>query len=219
MRRKKTETDEPLKDEKQPTEGEKIEIKIDSSESGDEQPADDKTESEKDTSAQEDTTLPKSETKAEEPPESESERYMRLAAEFDNYKKRTAREFGDMIKSSNFRLLKAMIDILDNFERALDGDTESIDLKAYRQGVELIYNQFTDLLKRENVTTIEALGQSFNPNFHEAMLQQQSDEYDEGMVCGELQKGYKIGDKVLRHARVIVSSGAKKTDDEKTTPE
>lgn len=151
----------------------------------------------------------------EEPVETESERYLRLAADFDNYKKRTSREFGEVIKMANVRLLKELIEIKDNFERALDGQTAGGDIEAYRKGVELIYNQLAGLLEKERVSPIKAVGKPFDPNRHEAMMQQESDEYDEGIVCGELQKGYRLDDRVLRYARVIVSNGKKKTQEEK----
>lgn len=145
--------------------------------------------------------------------EAESDRFLRLAAEFDNYKKRTAREFEDIIKRANVRLLRELVDIVDNFERAMSSETEDHSHKAYRQGVELIYNQLSGLLTKEGVTPIEAVGKPFDPHYHEAVMQTPSDEYDEGMVAQEIQKGYRIGDKVLRHSRVIVSSGSPKGDD------
>lgn len=148
----------------------------------------------------------KEEDKEEEEKEDESERYLRLAAEFDNYRKRTAREFGELITMANSRLLKELIEIKDNFERALEGEVRG-DLEAYRKGVELIYNQLTELLQKENVEPIEAVGKPFDPNYHEAIMQQESDKYDEGIVAGEMQKGYRLGDRVLRHTRVIVSTG------------
>jgi molecular chaperone GrpE len=144
--------------------------------------------------------------KEEDKEEEESDRYLRLAAEFDNYRKRTAREFGELITMANSRLLKELIEIKDNFERALEGEVQG-DLEAYRKGVELIYNQLTELLQKENVEPIEAVGKPFDPNYHEAIMQQESDEYDEGIVAGEMQKGYRLGDRVLRHTRVIVSAG------------
>ncbi|MCK5126488.1 MAG: nucleotide exchange factor GrpE [candidate division Zixibacteria bacterium] len=150
----------------------------------------------------------------EEPRESESERYMRLAAEFDNYKKRTAREFGDIIKRANFRLLQSLVEIADNFERAIESKEDGNNIEGYKKGVELIYSQLAELLKKENISSIEAVGKAFDPNLHEAMMQQESDEYDEGIVIMDVQKGYQLDDKVLRHARVIVSSGKKKSEDE-----
>ncbi len=146
--------------------------------------------------------------------EVESERFLRLAAEFDNYKKRTAREFDDIIKRANVRLLRELVDIVDNFERAMSAESEDHSHKAYRQGVELIYNQLSALLTKEGVTPIDAVGKPFNPHYHEAVMQTASDEYDEGTVTQEIQKGYRIGDKVLRHSRVIVSSGSSKSDNE-----
>lgn len=147
--------------------------------------------------------------------EIESERFLRLAAEFDNYKKRTAREFEDIIKRANVRLLRELVDIVDNFERALSVEAEDQTHQAYRQGVELIYNQLSGLLSKEGVTPIEAVGQPFDPHYHEAVMQTESDEYDEGIVAQEIQKGYRIGDKVLRHSRVIVSCGRSKSEAEK----
>jgi molecular chaperone GrpE len=143
--------------------------------------------------------------------EDESDRYLRLAAEFDNYKKRTAREFGQIIRTANLRLLREVVDIVDNFERALKDDAGNNE--GYRKGVELIYNQLFNLLKKENVKPIESVGKPFDPNHHEAMMQAQSDEYDEGVVCQEIQKGYIIDDVVLRHARVVVSNGKTKKDE------
>jgi len=142
----------------------------------------------------------------------ESDRFLRLAAEFDNYKKRTAREFEDIIKRANVRLLRELVDIVDNFERAMSADAEDHSHKAYRQGVELIYNQLSALLTKEGITPIDAVGKPFDPHYHEAVMQSASDEYDEGTVMQEIQKGYCIGDKVLRHSRVIVSSGGPKGD-------
>jgi len=153
------------------------------------------------------------EEETEERPESESERYIRLAAEFDNYKKRTAREFADVIRRANTRLLRDLVEIVDNFERALEQPISENNGEAYRQGVELIYNQLSELLRKEQVQPIEAVGKPFDPNYHEAMMQAESDEYDEGIVCQEVQKGYKIDDKVLRHARVVVSKGRPETND------
>jgi molecular chaperone GrpE len=153
------------------------------------------------------------------PPESESERYIRLAAEFDNYKKRTAREFGDLIKTANARLLRSLIEIADNFERAIVKNNLNDNIEAYQQGIELIYNQIIELLSKENVKPIDAIGKVFDPNLHEAMMQQESDEYDDGVVMQEIQKGYQIAEKVLRHAGVIVSSGSKAKNDKEENSE
>lgn len=160
-----------------------------------------------------DETAPPTEEESES--EAESERFLRLAAEFDNYKKRTSREFGEVIRTANVRLLRELVEIIDNFERAMSHNGADNDGDAYRKGVELIYNQLSDLLQKENVTAIESVGQPFDPVYHDAMMQVESDEYDEGIVCQEIQKGYRIDDRVLRHARVVVSRGSSKNEEKK----
>lgn len=146
--------------------------------------------------------------------ESELDRFLRLAAEFDNYKKRTAREFGEIVKTANGRLLKSLVEILDSFERALQDAAGQGSVDAYRQGVELIHSQLLELLSKERVTPIKTVGEPFDPAYHEAMMKQNSDEYAEGLVSMELQKGYMVDGRVLRHARVAVSSGPQKTENE-----
>lgn len=164
-----------------------------------------------DEEADEDAAVDTDRAEAKEEPaeevQEESERFLRLAAEFDNYKKRTAREFGDIIRRANERILRELVDILDSFERALAVESDDHNSTAYRQGVELIYNQLTGLLSKEGVTSIDSVGTPFDPIYHEAVMQVESDEYGEGIVAQEVQKGYKINDKVLRHARVVVSKG------------
>ena len=108
---------------------------------------------------------------------------------------------------------------MDNFERALSTEVSDDNGEAYHKGVELIYNQLSDLLKKENVSCIPAVGEVFNPSYHEAMMQAASEEYDEGIVCQEIQKGYRIEDRVLRHARVVVSSGTPKSDESSANTE
>lgn len=153
------------------------------------------------------------ETETEAPPESTPEeqiaelndRYLRLAAEFDNYKKRTAREWSDRVKSANSDLLYDLLDIIDNFERALA--IEHPD-SAYAKGVKLIFQQLQSLLERQGVSAVPALGEPFDPELHDALIHMDSDEYDEGIVCQEIRRGYKLHDRVLRHAQVAVSKGA-----------
>lgn len=148
-----------------------------------------------------------------EPRESEHERFLRLAADFDNYKKRVAREYEEMVRTANVRLLRSMLDVFDNFDRALAGGASEGSPDAYRKGMELIHSQFNDLLSREGVTAIESLGKPFDPNLHEAVMQMVSNQYDEGIICQEIQKGYLIDNRVVRHARVVVSSGPVKKED------
>jgi len=134
-----------------------------------------------------------------------NDRYLRLAAEFDNYKKRTAREWIDRVKGANAELLYELLDITDNFERALA--VEHPD-SAYAQGVKLIFQQLQSLLERNGVERIPAIGKPFDPAEHDALLHMHSDEYDEGVVCQEIRPGYRLHERILRHAQVAVSKGA-----------
>ena len=134
-----------------------------------------------------------------------NDRHLRLAAEFDNYKKRTAREWVDRVKSANSELLYELLDTTDNFERALA--VEHPD-SAYAEGVKLIFQQLQSLLQKHGVSAIPALGEAFDPDLHDALLHMDSDEYEEGIVCQEIRRGYKLHDRVLRHAQVAVSKGA-----------
>lgn len=137
---------------------------------------------------------------------------LRALADLDNYRKAMIRRFQDVTEMANDRLLRELLDVTDNFERALahtdsEASSNEEDLAAFRDGTELIYNQMMAFLSRYRVTPIEPVGHPFDPKFHEAMMQVASDEYDEGTVANEISKGYLIGDRVLRHARVAVSSG------------
>ncbi len=133
-------------------------------------------------------------------------------ADLDNYRKRMARQFDEVIRNANEKLMGDFLDVLDNFERALQhsadgGEGEDNNAGAFRKGTELIYNQMNDLLGKYNVRPIDALGKPFDPNHHEAMMQVESEEYDEGVVALEIGKGYMMGDRVLRFAKVGVSTG------------
>ncbi len=138
------------------------------------------------------------------------DRLLRTAAEFDNYKKRTSRLTDDMIKSANDRLLAELLEIADNFERALKHAESDADPNALKKGMDLIYGQLQAILTRNGVTPIDALGQKFDPAYHDAMMQVESDKYGEGIVALEMTKGYRRGDQIIRHSKVGVSSGAAK---------
>ncbi len=135
------------------------------------------------------------------------DRYLRLAAEFDNFKKRTARQYQDIVKSSNEALLTQMFEVIDNFERALAAADTSSDFESLKSGTKLIYQNMMDILKKQGVEPIESVGKEFDPNLHEAMMQVESDEHPEGVVVQEMNRGYKLNDRVLRFARVVVSKG------------
>ena len=132
------------------------------------------------------------------------DRLLRLAAEFDNYKKRTIREFENIIKNANQNLILDLINILNNFSRALKSSQNNQDLPGFKSGVELIYNQMKNLLNKEGLEEISAKGEKFDPALHEAVLQMES-EVDEGTILDEVSKGYKLNGKVIRHSQVVVA--------------
>ncbi len=132
---------------------------------------------------------------------------LRVAADFENYRKRTLRQYEQQVKQANERLLSDLLEIVDNFERALSAENGESAPASFRKGVEMIFVQLTTLLAKYDVTPIEAVGQPFDPNLHEAVMQVESEEYDEGVVAFEVNKGYMLGDRVLRHSKVGVSRG------------
>lgn len=135
------------------------------------------------------------------------DRVLRTVAEFDNYRKRTGRQHQELIRNANERLLLDMLEVVDNFERALQHVENVVNDDSLQRGAELIYAQMTDLLSRYEVKPIEAVGNTFDPNLHEAVMKVDSDEHPEGVVTMEISRGYTIGDRVLRHSKVGVSSG------------
>ncbi|MEW6412966.1 MAG: nucleotide exchange factor GrpE [Candidatus Zixiibacteriota bacterium] len=141
------------------------------------------------------------------------DKLLRNAAEFENYKKRVARQYEDMVRSANDAVMLEFLDIVDNFERALSHANNNADSESLRKGTDLILNQMINLLKKYNITPIEAVGKPFDPNFHDAMMQIESEDHDEGVVAMEMSRGYRQGDRILRHSKVGVSSGRKMTSD------
>ena len=132
------------------------------------------------------------------------DRLLRTAAEFDNYRKRMERERRDLSEYAAADVLRDVLPILDNFERALAAPATA-DTDAFRKGIELIHKQMLDLLKKRGVKPIEALGTDFDPNFPQAVIHEPSDDHREGEVMAELQRGYLLGDRLLRPAMVKVA--------------
>jgi len=131
---------------------------------------------------------------------------LRLQAEFDNYRKRTQKEKTDIIKYASERLVVELLPVLDNFERAASSAQLNPDFNAFSQGVEMIFRQLQTALNKEGLKVIEATGQPFDPNLHDAVLRVESDEHPENTVVEELQKGYYLKEKVLRPSMVKVSN-------------
>ena len=135
--------------------------------------------------------------------EQESERYMRLMAEFQNFKRRAAKEKSDIHAFANERLIGDLLPVMDNFERALETETE--DTEAYAKGMQLIFEQMKTALEKAGLKEIEALGLDFDPNVHNAVMTDNTEEYENDKISKVLQKGYKLNDKVIRPSMVAVN--------------
>ena len=133
------------------------------------------------------------------------DRLLRTAAEFDNYRKRMDRERKDLSEYATTDVLLELLPIVDNFERALQAPAGT-EADAFRKGIELIHKQMLDLLRKRGVTPLETLGAEFDPNFHQAVIQEPSAEHREGEVMQELQRGYMLGERLLRPAMVKVAT-------------
>ena len=132
------------------------------------------------------------------------DRWMRKAAEFENYRKRVERERREQADQKVVDLLQDLLLVVDDFDRALTVECGG-GADSYKKGVELIHAKLHDLLRKSGVTPIEALGADFDPNVHQAVTHESSPEHREGEVIGELRRGYLIGDRLLRPAMVKVA--------------
>lgn len=131
---------------------------------------------------------------------------LRKTAEFDNYRKRVDRERRELAEFASADLLREFLPIVDNLERALKAASASESVDAYRKGVEIIVKQLNDLLRKRGVTPIDALGKSFDPHLHQAVSRTHSDEHRDGEVLEELERGYMLGDRLLRPSTVRVAT-------------
>lgn len=135
--------------------------------------------------------------------EAESERYMRLMAEFQNYKKRAAKEKTDTLQYANEKIVAELLPVIDNFERALA--TETDDLEGYAKGMQLIFEQFRKALENAGLEEIKAEDEVFDPNVHNAVMAENVEDKEDGVITKVLQKGYKLRDKVVRPSMVAVN--------------
>lgn len=131
-------------------------------------------------------------------------KYLRLMAEFQNYKKRVAKEKSDIHSYANEKIVTELLEVLDNFERALAADN-STDVEGYAQGMKLIFDQLLGVLTKSGLVEVKALGEEFDPNMHNAVMTADSEEYDSNKVCSVLQKGYTLNGKVIRPSMVTVA--------------
>jgi molecular chaperone GrpE len=130
-------------------------------------------------------------------------RYLRLAADFQNYKKRVEKEKGDIYAYANEKLVVELLDVIDNFERALEHSKDNCE--GFAEGMSMIFKQFKGVLEKSGIEEMSALGELFDPNFHHAVMTENSVEYESGKVTLVLQKGYLLNKKVIRPAMVKVA--------------
>lgn len=133
----------------------------------------------------------------------EKDKYLRLAAEYDNFRKRSARERDNIYGDVKADTLTKLLPVYDNLERALQQETQD---EAYRKGVEMTMNQFNEVLKGMGVTAIEAVGQTFDPGQHNAVMHLEDPDKGENEIVAEFQKGFKMGDRVIRFSMVQVAN-------------
>ena len=145
-----------------------------------------------------------SEADADAKDESSDDKYVRLLAEFQNYKRRTAKEKTDIRTYANEKIAGDLLPVMDNFERALATNAGD-DPEAYAKGMAMIFDQLKTALNNVGVKEVEALGEDFDPTRHNAVMHSESEEYEEGKVCMVLQKGYELNGKIIRAAMVAVA--------------
>ena len=135
-----------------------------------------------------------------------NQQYLRLAADFDNYRKRQEHEREELLKFGTENALKKMLEVLDNFERGQKALENVDDCEKVKESFNLVHKQVVDVLTKLGLETIETEGKEFDPNFHDAVMQTPTSDKPEHTIINELQKGYKMGDKVLRPALVNVAT-------------
>lgn len=135
------------------------------------------------------------------------DKFLRLQAEFENVKKRLVREKEEFIKFAEASLILELIPIIEDFERALDATSKNKkdDIESLKKGIEIVVSHLKNLLTKRGLKTMESVGKPFDPDLHEALLQEENDEHPENTVLEEYQKGYFLEDRVLRHAKVKTS--------------
>lgn len=159
---------------------------------------------EEDNAPEAEKTEEKAEEKTEEKADDGNEKYVRLMAEFQNYKKRVAKEKNDIREYATEKLVMELLPVLDNFERALAASAED-DPAGYAKGMELIFTQMVTELQKSGLTEVEAEGQDFDPTKHNAVMTEENGELESGKVSKVLQKGYALNDKVIRPSMVAVT--------------
>ena len=191
-------------------EGEKGEMEI---------PKEDEIEQLEATHGSEETSDVEAETEAEREEEDLQQKYLRLAADFENYKKRLVKEKADVVAYGNEELIKALLNVLDNLERALEHTESEDDSPALLEGVKLVHKQFVSCLEKFGVTNVDAVkGTEFDPRYHQAIERVESKELSSGLILSQMLPGYMLKDRLLRPALVVVSKGIDDTQGKSGVP-
>ena len=161
--------------------------------------------------AQENVDLNKKLEEKEKEAAANYDKYLRTLADLENYKKRAIREKGDIIKYGNEDLIKDILPFVDSLDRALEHSTG--DVQAFKDGVALIQEQLLCCLKKHGVERIETAGLNFDPNFHEALMQLESDQHEDNKIVSEMEKGYLLNGRLLRPSKVCVCKKTNKEND------
>lgn len=152
----------------------------------------------------------------------QKDRYLRLLAEYDNYRKRSSREINDARVNARIGVISELLPVFDYLGMAADhAETPNVNIDSIRQGLQMIFSQYHMALSNIGVTKLDAVGSVFDPNIHEAVAQEASDEVEAGKIIRQWKCGYKIGDRLIRPATVVVSSGVAQaeTSEEPVTEE
>lgn len=147
----------------------------------------------------------------------QKDKFVRLQAETDNFRKRLSREKEEFSQYANERLFKELLPIFDNFERALEDPSN--DIKSLKEGLEMILNQFSSFLEKEKVEPIEAIGKTFDPMIHEVLTSEESSEHEENTIISQFVKGYTINNRVIRPSQVVISKKPSLESEEVLTEE
>ncbi|MFF2090349.1 nucleotide exchange factor GrpE [Paenibacillus sp. NPDC058174] len=137
--------------------------------------------------------------------EESQQRYLRVQADFDNFRRRTMKEKEELGQYASMKLIGQLLPVVDNFERAVAAASVNGDYESLSKGVDMIFRQLEQTLQQEGLQAMNTVGEPFNPEFHQAIMTVESDEHEEGIIVEEVQKGYVLKDKVLRPAMVKVS--------------
>ena len=136
-----------------------------------------------------------------------NDKYTRLYSEFDNFRKRTAKEKKEIMDAGGEDVFKSLLPVIDDFERAIKSNLETTDIKALNDGVHLIYNKFKSTLSHKGLAEMKAIGEIFNPDIHEAITNVPApSENEKGKVLDELEKGYTLNGKIIRFAKVVIGN-------------